>query len=271
MRGFQDNLRIHSLSERLRWIPIVRGDNAFARIQNRLLLSTIRGVRQVVSSNRGQITSDLSAAKFVSNPYRFVYFAIPKVATSTFRHVLLSEHDSRLGAKIVYTNTAALLSDFPETANYFKFSFVRNPWSRALSCYRNKVRQVYLIGHLSIMSRYSGLRPGMAFDDFVDWLASPEGSDEKADRHWISQHRILAGADGQPACDFVGRQESIQRDFDHVCEVIGLPHTSLPVVHRMGGGGASSSTDYREFYSKRTQQIIADRYAKDIELFGYDF
>ena len=196
---------------------------------------------------------------------------LTEVATSTFRHVFLSDDARDLEAKIVHLDTPTVLEQIPEVEGYLKFSFVRNPWGRVLSCYRNKVERASVIGHLTIMSRFTGLRPGMRFEEFVEWLATPEGSDERADRHWISQHRLLAGADGYPACDYIGRHENLEADFGHVCELIGLPPATLPVVHRTSDSGTSSRPFYKDFYGKRTRQVVADRYARDIELFDYDF
>ncbi len=271
MPNLRDDLRIYSLSDRLRWLPIARGNNILTRIQNQLLLSAFHVARQVIAPSSNTAVPDLSSAKIISHRYRFVYIAIPKVATSTFRHILLSKKQTDIGATVLYMDTPTLLRQLPETNKYCKFSFVRNPWSRVVSCYRNKIQEVRVIGHLSIMSRFKGLRPGMDFEEFVEWLASREGSDEKADRHWVSQHRILAGANGELACDYVGKHESLQDDFDHICRILSLPQNPLSMVYGVSRSGFASPTYYREYYTSRTRELVAERYQKDIELFGYDF
>jgi hypothetical protein len=46
---------------------------------------------------------------------------------------------------------------------------------------------------------------------------------------------------------------------------IGAPDVSLPHVRR------SKGEDYRERYSPELRDLVGERYARDIELFGYRF
>ena len=101
----------------------------------------------------------LRAKYIVSNQHRFVYFIVQKVACSSIKTALLplfpdtkpergfesslhdgsfaySVHDlyNRSGHQI---NKANFLAD--GYAGYFKFAFVRDPWDRLVSCYKQKI------------------------------------------------------------------------------------------------------------------------------------
>jgi hypothetical protein len=75
---------------------------------------------------------------------------------------------------------------------------------------------------------------------------------------WISE-------DGKIVVDLVGRFENLDRDWTRICEALGVDHVSLSRENPGTRG------DYRSFYDETSKRLIAERFHRSIELFGYEF
>ena len=135
---------------------------------------------------------------------------------------------------------------------YFKFGFVRNPWDRILSEYKYALR-------IYSKFRISNLR------GFIKkyWGNSRRHSTIK--QHIRPQYEFLYNTDGNCMVDFIGRFENLQEDFNVVCDKIGIARMELPHKNK------SKHKHYTEYYDEETKQIVAEKYAKDIEMFGYKY
>jgi len=151
---------------------------------------------------------------------------------------------------------------------YYKFSFVRNPWSRLVSEYR-----------------YRNFLRHKSFKDFV-MNKLPEPSWDDKYRHVMPQTEMLYDDNGQLLVDFVGKFENLQQDFDLVCKQLGFTESRLPhinssdkksrelrrkaknILHRNKESGLHQYTD---FYDKETREFVAERYRSDIGNFNYSF
>jgi hypothetical protein len=130
----------------------------------------------------------------------------------------------------------------PDPQNYFKFSFSRNPWSRLVSAWK-----------------YSFCTKGMKYYGKVNFS------------EFIMSHRNawpcveMNTLDFSAGCDFIGKVENLQEDFDFICDKIGAARTAIPrkntTIHH----------HYTEYYNEKTKDIVAQNYKKDIEYFGYEF
>lgn len=155
-----------------------------------------------------------------------------------------------------------------EFSGFFKFSFVRNPWERILSEYR-----------------YRNYFQHRSFRDFVlNKLPKPGWDDQY--RHVMPQYDMLHDRNGKLMVDFVGRFETLQQDFDRVCERLGISDSVLPHRNRSDKksrglkrkirnalylNGENRLTALEEFYDEETRAAVAEYYRHDIEAFGYRF
>jgi hypothetical protein len=212
-------------------------------------------------------------------PYRAVYVETPKVACTSIKTALAEI----LGISLRSTGGDPHYVEWPTAARssshsgrlfpgLFTFAFVRNPWDRLVSCYRDKIRgevdgYTYCTirpGVANCLARFDVFVPGMSFADFVAAVASIR--DEEADGHFRSQHTFITDGEGKIGVDFLGRFERLAEDFRLVQESIGLPRNELPWLQK-----ARNAARYTDFYTKETRQIVGERFRQDIEMFGYEF
>ena len=146
----------------------------------------------------------------------------------------------------------------PYWNDYFKFSFVRNPWDRMVSM--SKFSKFYGVdldnGNINI-SKYLKKFPQIEVDP---------RSKSKGDKFEPIKNAVFLNI-LNVELDFVGSFENINEDFEFVCESIGGAPFSLvnDKWHQ------SKHKHYTEYYDDETRQIVAEKYAKDIEYFGYEF
>lgn len=157
-----------------------------------------------------------------------------------------------------------------EYHDYFKFSFVRNPWDRLLSCYLDKIVRKTVPPYILTSGRRGGVEfyANMPFTEFVEVVC--QIPDDAADGHFRPQHLTVCDLEGEPMADFVGRFENLSEDFAYVAKEIGAPRLELPDRNRVRSS-KSSSRHYRDFYDKRLKDLVQQRFEKDVEIFGYSF
>lgn len=210
--------------------------------------------------------------------FNAVYVEIPKVACTSLKAAIAQ----LLGIDIGAFNGDPHQVEFPSiecNANastlfpgYFSFAFVRNPWDRIVSCYRDKIAgevngftySTIRPGIADCLARFEAFIPGMDFSDFVDAVASIP--DSEADVHFRSQYAFIINKEEAIAVDYLGRYETLSKDLDVVRQRTGLPDLTLQRLQ-----AARTQVPYSEYYTDRTRKIVAQRYARDIEMFEYRF
>jgi hypothetical protein len=134
----------------------------------------------------------------------------------------------------------------------FRFTFVRNPWDKAVSQY-------------TYMRTRSDLRTfiGMQEDDsFSRYLALIQ---ERQHVQWMPQTDFLYDIEGNLLVDFIGRFERFAEDAQAVFARLGVQCDYLPHSLR------SSRSQYLDYYDEQARKVITRLYGSDIDAFEYSF
>lgn len=132
--------------------------------------------------------------------------------------------------------------------SYYSFGIVRNPWDWQVSLYRYMLKNTAHHQHEHVSSLKD-------FNEYIVW---------RCDNEARLQKDYLYSIDGELLVDFVGKYETLDTDFDSICNRIGIS-ASLPKLN------VSNTKPYQEYYSTETRDLVNKVFEPDIKLFGYSF
>jgi hypothetical protein len=161
-------------------------------------------------------------------------------------------------------------------ACYYKFAFVRNPWVRAVSAFRELIRR-YPFGQakadeeagLSYREIHDLMGGHVDFENFINFVVNIEKDyTDVINGHWRTQVITLAmhHKEGAMEYDFFGKLENVDKDLRGVQKRLGLEETKLSKEHE------TAAYDYKLYYQNtKTIDMVGEYYKADVEAFGYEF
>lgn len=212
---------------------------------------------------------------YVIDELELVYLSVPKAACTAIKLALAKVR----GIRFEPDDDVEYLVHFhpkwhreqgalrPAQEGFYRFSFVRNPFDRLVSCYRGKI-----IFKESAKTRvplyqdyYFSLPVNIPFADFAERVSRIP--DALADSHFKSQRSLLY-ADGALQVDYVGRFEQFDHDWRPIAERFGLE--PVLAVANISKNKPGTHSDYRLYYTEPLVQLVYERYRDDVHTFGYE-
>lgn len=217
---------------------------------------------------------------FLSLKNKYAYFAVGKAANSTIKHLLFNLeykntyfkikalHDRRCAPLLSpFQMSHEQVEDFLTSSDVFKFTFVRNPYSRLLSCYLDRIVPRESAPYRLMINMIGGkVGDEVSFDTFIRAIC--EQTPFEMNPHWRNQ--VNETLYHQVKFDFVGHVESFAEGMATVWEEItgdnkpeGLGDTNKsPSVTK-------SASRLHKYYSEELAALVEDKYAEDFEIFNY--
>ncbi|AVI51436.1 hypothetical protein C5O00_09730 [Pukyongia salina] len=141
--------------------------------------------------------------------------------------------------------------------SYFKFTFVRNPWDRAISDY------FWLQNDRKIKDNFSNYLDKAG--KFKTVLTETGETHYRGD-HLTPQSRFF-DEKGTYAVDYMGRFESFENDMQHIVKALGIQQDFDLHIN----AARKNRRHYSRYYSDALIAKVAKLYAADIERFNYQF
>lgn len=189
--------------------------------------------------------------------YQCIFIHIPKVAGTSILDFLGKNKGGRnhLPWYVYYTANTYKFNQ------YFKFSFVRNPWDRIYSAYTYLVLGGNKHGDMNIANE---IRSYQNFDHFVI-----EGLGTGRYRNhllFIPQSEFILGPKGDLVVDFLGYYEQLEEDFYRIRLITGKK-LGLPQLNK-----TEKKNNFKDVYlSQESINIIEQIYRQDVKIFKYSF
>lgn len=253
---------------------------------------------------------------FVSDSHQALYCSIPKVACTNWKLAIMILNGKLKLEKVQNQlqngpiDNAAVHDKFPMTKwrlammsiedimyrleNYKSFVFVRHPFSRTLSVYRNKFqptgyspdyefaqRKYGTKIHLKYKTNSTNTSSNLTFTEFVKYLGDPTVNfypDPEVDYpwgfkvHWTPMYDLCLPCNVK--YDYIGKMETYQTDTQFILDKINATNLVDIVKGRAAHTTNSSSAHAMEEYSSQLSREdikgLLWRYEQDFKLFGYD-
>lgn len=210
----------------------------------------------------------------ISDYHKFIYTKIHKTGSTSIEYGLrdlVKDEPTHIGGQEGHYH---LIDDLAEDfrKDYFKFTFVRNPWDRAVSFY-----------HFTKFVQGTHREEEYKNSTFEEFIRSPDPPAKNRfllgdqwcshtptlQKLFRSSHPLelqidwITDENGKMLANFVGKIENAQHDFDIICDTLELNRFKLKVEN------PSKRGHYTEYYNRETRDLVARRYARDIEAFKY--
>ena len=211
----------------------------------------------------------------ISHEHKCIFIHIPKCAGTSIKYFLFPDHhidwfepdyevihgychDRKIFMQ--HATSKQLLETSLVTRgqwnNYYKFTFVRNPWDRAVSGYR------WLMNDRKIQDSFANyLNKTGKFTKVLNDI----GAKNYRGEHVIPQSDYFS-EEGIDKLDFVGRFENFSEDIQKVLKAIDCSEGFNTHSNK-----SERKIHYSKYYSNTLRDKVATIYQNDIEKFKYTF
>ena len=189
----------------------------------------------------------------INHKHKFLFIHIPRTGGSSIESQFNYKENKE-------KNKHRNLNDWKKTLDretfddYFKFGFVRNPWE----CMISKYKDVWFTGKYA--GGPIGERAGKSLKYFLDHYKTPTHESGETFHDYFDPEQM----------NFIGRFENRENDLNYISTQIGVNINTKHHVRKVQARNKNKK-HYTEYYDEETKQIVAEKYARDIEYFGYKF
>ena len=227
----------------------------------------------------------------VSEKYKLVFCPVPKVSCTVWKNILAKLEGVNI-VKDVHQEVKYKLNSLKQYSlkdrtnilkTYTKFMFVREPFERLLSAYKDvfmgwykhsdKFWQGYRrrVREYLVKSGRVGIDPDVdntTFEEFATYVVLTKRNGEKLQVHWRQMYDLCHPCYMQ--FDYIGRYETLSEDAEFIFRKTNLQNEVKFPEWRP----TDTHILTQKYYSNLTLLRIAQLqniYKDDIELFGYSF
>uniref|UniRef100_A0A3P9BH91 Carbohydrate sulfotransferase n=1 Tax=Maylandia zebra TaxID=106582 RepID=A0A3P9BH91_9CICH len=248
----------------------------------------------------------------VDDRHGIIYCYVPKVACSNWKRIMIILSESLLQEGVPQRDPLAIPRDLVHNSSmhftfnkfwkrygkfarhlmkvklkkYTKFLFVRDPFVRLISAYRNKFElpnEDFYRRFAQVMLRRYGNQPtppasvdeafslGIhpSFSHFIQYLLDPQTEkDMPFNEHWRQVYRLCHPC--QIQYDFVGHLETAEEDAEHLLRLLRVDNVVEFPTSSRNLTASSWESDWFSTVPVEARRELYKLYEPDFRLFGYE-
>lgn len=239
-----------------------------------------------------QLKTKLQRRTFVSTNNKYLYVAVPKSACTTLKRILQKieklEQITPFGGKeskfVMWIHETKFLPNLLElpkwkareiihSGEYFRFTFVRNPYSRLYSCWRTKIYLVEPGWPQKIVANIKKKFPNeivgnsVSFSGFIKYICTYTNL-KNCNGHWQTQSSLIF----QDAIkyDLIGKVENFENDIECFFNFIDVDTFQKERLKQIKENSYSNyKDDWRSYYDEELANLVYEAYEEDFLKFNY--
>lgn len=203
---------------------------------------------------------------------KFMYTVLPKVAGTTiiarlYKQLLGKNPPRRVPRAKIVARFADENSHNFDIEDCFTFTVVRNPYSRILSAYLDKIQKPY---HAPKFRTPLGLSldADITFCDFLYCLR--DVPIHQVDVHFRPQWHLLS-LNKSFKYDFIGRFENLETDIEFILRRIGGNKVEDTNAISRRPHATNANEKLKQYYTPEEQALVAEIYQDDFKYLGYGY
>lgn len=206
---------------------------------------------------------------------QLLYIPIPKAANTSIIKVLweaqgvvvnggVHSNIRKKPVPMLSSFSNAEINDILKNKDWFKFTFVRNPYTRLISCYKNKILNPKANVRENFLAKLQWKeQEAPTFLQFVTQLSNPEIL--LADSHWKPQYILIMTE--LVTLDFIGKIEHFNEDIVIILDRLGVNNHDLRQQALVPQNKTEASLTQ---LNPESVQIINQIYSDDFSYFNYE-
>ncbi len=246
------------------------------------------GCPRIRTALRDMTEAQLIYAVNISRRHHYIYMDNPKTGCSSLKSALVQLESTPVDGgldhydwQVFHDRSVSPLTRLNDLRNptsltalsgqgYRFITFVRNPYTRLLSCYRDKImgnkpQKLEILRTLG--QAESPVDTPLTFAEFARAVASQ--ADIDMNPHWrVQTSHILYGLVDYT---FIGRFEKYDEDFAQCFRVLGIPESDIPESRHLNRTKTGSAEDCQKYFTKALQDLVYERYRQDFDNFQYAY
>jgi hypothetical protein len=199
----------------------------------------------------------------ISHKYKCIFIHIPKTAGNSIERTCLFDDQRESTRENVGGHLPArkIRDKYPDKySDYFKFTVVRNPYDKLLSCYYY-LKQADNIRNEKLVRLKKKIIKSGNFHNFCRYVLHEEAN---IITHLKPQTDFICDENGAVIVDYIAKLENLKNDVKIIENKLGV---NLSIHHRNPSVRFACSN----YYNDNDVEIVSNVYCKDISMFGYKY